>query len=396
MKIWCGVMLTACWSGAAVAQTSPLRNLDLFVGTVLTYDDNVFRTPDGVTRPGKQRSDWTLEPTITANYTRPLGRGDVSVGGRLAYRFYNRNSELNRENLELRAEATTPVWICDVNTDASIRRAQSDLADIVDGATLKNAETRLQLGAGLLCGDGIGIRPGVEYKFENVTNSSTIRELSDYRRNTYVARIGYARPTFGYLSIYGQIVQGDYPNRIAPAPGFPANDQVTTYSGGIAYNRELGTRLAGSVAVGYMKTKARAGVPGSKGLTYKGTLSYRGSDRVSGKLSFSRDTQQSNLLGVDYSLQTQFAGSVSYAVSRRVTVTGNASYTRRSFRGTSFVVGAPIGSGDRTTQFGALINFQSFRRINFGLSGTHYIRNSPIPGLDYKANRIALTSGLKF
>lgn len=84
-------------------------------------------------------------------------------------------------------------------------------------------------------------------------------------------------------------------------------------------------------------------------------------------------------------------------MSRVVSLTGNASYTRRSFRGTSFVVpGVIIGSGDRTTQFGGTINFQSFRRLNFALGATHYIRNSPLPNLDYTANRFMLTSGLRF
>jgi hypothetical protein len=397
-------MLTACWSGAAVAQTSPLRNLDIFVGTVLTYDDNVFRIPDGVTRPGTRRSDWSLAPTVTATYTRPLARGDISVSGRLAYQFHKRNTELDRESIGLTARANTALWRCDVSPNLSFQRQQSDLADIVDTATVKNAENRLRLGTGILCGNDSGFRPGVEYIFENVTNSSTIREISDFHRHTYIGRLGYARPALGMISIYGQIQQGSYPNRPALAPGVSVNDEVKTYSGGIAYSREIGTRLSGSVSVGYMKVKARPsgivgvpGTPGFKGLTYAGSLNYRGSDRISGSLSFERATQQSNLLGVDYSLQTQFSGSVTYAVSRVVSLTGNASYTRRSFRGTSFVVpGVIIGSGDRTTQFGGTINFQSFRRLNFALGATHYIRNSPLPNLDYTANRFMLTSGLRF
>lgn len=400
MKLWCGVMLTACWSGAAVAQTSPLRNLDLFVGTVLTYDDNVFRTPDGVTRPGTQGSDWILEPTVQATYTRPLARGNISVSGRLGYQFHKRNSELDRENVELGIQGKTALWRCDVSPSARFRRAQSDLADIIGGATVKNAETRLRFGTGISCGNDVGIRPGAEYMFENVTNSSSLREISDYRRHTYTGRIGYSRPTLGYLSLYVRMVDGTYPNRIPLGVGVPINDDVKTYSGGISYEREIGTRLSGSVSAGYMKVKSRPGLPGSKGLTYAGSLTYRGSDRITASLDFSRDTQQSNLLGVDYAVETQFGGDINYQISRVVGLSANATHTRRSFRGTSYVgvilPGVVIGSGDRTTQFGAAVTFQSFRRLNFTLSGTHYIRSSPLSNLDYTANRVALTTGLKF
>jgi hypothetical protein len=145
-----------------------------------------------------------------------------------------------------------------------------------------------------------------------------------------------------------------------------------------------------------MKVKPRLStVPGHKGLTYAGNLSYRGSDRISGTLNFSRATQQSNLLGVDYSITTQWGGTINYAVSRVVSLSGDASFTKRSFRTSTFLV-QPIGSGDTSKAFGASINFQSFRRLRFAITGTHFIRNSPLPGLDYTANRVSLTSGITF
>lgn len=394
MRLWYGVMLTACWSGAAVAQTSPLRNLDIFVGNVLTYDDNVFRTSNATAK----ESDWIIEPTVTVGYTRPLARGSINLGGRLAYRFYTRNSQLNRENIEAYLRGNTALWRCNLTPNASFRRQQSDLADIIDGATAKNAESRIRVGSGILCGNGIGIRPGIEYTYESVSNSSDVRSISDFHRHTVTGRLGYSRPSLGLIALYGTLQQGKYPNR----PAGSADDEVKTYSVGISYNRELGTRLTGGVHVGYMKVKANpsglpgvSGVPGHTGITYGGDLAYRGSDRISGTLSFSRDTQQSNLLGVDYSLQTQFEGAISYAVSRVVSLTANASHTRRDFRGTSFVIpGVVLGAGDRTTRFGGAVTFQSFRRLNFTLSGTHFIRNSP--ARDYTANQIALTTGMRF
>lgn len=396
MRLWCGVMLAACWSEAAFAQSSPLRNLDIFVGNVLTYDDNVFRAPDGVTRPNTRRSDWILEPTVSATYTRPIARGEISVHGLLSYRFYRHNSELNRENVDFGANGSTRLWRCDVNGDVSFRRAQSDLADIVDGASVKNVENRLSFGAGVLCGDDLGIRPGFEYSHEQATNGSSVREFSDYRVDTYTARIGYSRPTLGYLSIYGTISDGSYPNRDPLAIGLPAHDEVRSYSGGLSYSRKIGTRLSGSVSVGYMHVKPNdPTVPDHKGITYQGSLTYRGSDRISGTLNFSRSAQQSNLLGVDYSISTQVSGSVRYRVSRIVSLEGDAAYTRRNFNSSFLDPTATIGT-DNTKEFGLAVTFTSFRKISIQLAGRHLTRSSNNSLLDYSANRIMLTTGLTF
>jgi hypothetical protein len=390
-------MLAACWSEAAFAQSSPLRNLDLFVGNVLTYDDNVFRTPDdGVARPGTEAHDWIIEPTVSAVYTRPLARGNLSLRGALSYKFYRENSELNRENIDFGADADTQLLRCDVNGNVSFRRAQSDLADILDGATVKNVENRTSFGAGVLCGSNLGIRPGFEYAHEQVTNGSDIREFSNYRTDSYTARIGYSRPTLGFISIYGTIEDGSYPNRPSPGAGLPANDEVRTYSGGLSYSREIGARLSGSVSVGYMRVKPKlAGVPGHKGITYQGSLSYKGSDRISGSLNFSRGTQQSNLLGVDYSISTQISANVSYAISRIISLSGNAAYIRRNFQSSVFAT-IPTAGKDSTKQFGLAATFKSFRKISITLAGQHIERSSDDGLLDYSANRVSLTTGLQF
>lgn len=401
MKLWCGVMLAACWSEAAFAQSSPLRDFDIFLGNVLTYDDNVFRTPDGVARPGTDRDhDWIAEPTVSVTYTRPLARGSISLRGLASYKFYRYNDELNSENLDFGVTGQTKMWRCDVGGDVSFRRAQSDLADIIDGGTLANVENRLSFGANVLCGNDLGIRPGFEYSHESVTNGSDLREFSNHRSDTYTARIGYSRPSLGFISIYGSITDGTYPNRPSLGVGLPANDEIRTYSGGLSYSREIGTRLSGSVSVGYMKVDpALDTVSNHSGLTYAGDLTYRGSDRISATLQFSRSSQQSNLLGVDYSINTMISGSVNYAFSQVVSVNGHATYTRRNFESsvyTAVIPTAPVSGSDNTKEFGLSVNFKSFRRITFALGGIHYTRSSDVSGLDYSANRISLTTGLTF
>ena len=406
MRLWCGIMLTACWSGAAAAQTSPFRDLNLFVGGVLTYDDNIFRTPDGVTRAGNQhRSDWIFEPTVSATYTRPLSLGQISLHGSTSYRFYKRNSQLNRENLDFGVNANDRVWRCDVNGDVSFARAQSDLADLIDGGTLVNAQNSLTVGGGVLCGQN-GLRPGFQYSHQIVTNSSTLRQISNHQRDSYRVQIGWERPALGRISIYGSIVDGSYPNRPALGPGLPANDEIRTYSAGLSYNREIGVRLKGSVSVGYMKVKPRLKlVPGSKGITFAGNLTFRGSDRISGGLSFSRGSHESNLLGVDYSVNTQLRTTVTYRLSEVVTLNGTAAWTRRQFKTTGLTSGAfdptgasviLIGRKDSTKEFGLGATFQSFQRLRFALQGTHTERSSGAGGFDYSANRISLTAGLRF
>ncbi len=396
VRRWCGIILVAGWSAAAPAATE--RGLDVALRSSLAYDDNVFRLSDGVApATGRTRADWVLTPSAEIGYTGILGPVQARLDAKIGYQFHRRNKLLDRERIDLGANGTTRIVGCEVKLKGSYSRGQSDLADVVVGGDLVNVEDRIGYGANLLCGDAIGLRPGLGYQHVSVDNSDAARSVSDFRADTYTASLGYSRPSFGMLSLYGSYRDGSYPNRPELAPGLGANDRVRVWSSGLTYSREIGTRFSGTASVGYMKVKPKLdAIPGFKGLSYAGELRFHATERLGGSIGFSRSAQQSNLLGISYSIDTRYEGGLSYTLSPRMSLYAQASHLRRRFEA-SPLVPSPIGGGhDRSSEISGGIKLAAVRRLTLELSGSHLVRKSNVSLLDYDRNRVMLTAGLSF
>lgn len=388
------VLAAPVWAGP-LDPPLPVREIDLMAGTSLAYEDNVFRAPDGITRPGTRRSDYVLAPYLTGRVAAPVGPVALSLSGNLSYQFHDRNPALDRERISLDGTAASRLLACAIEGSARFSRAQSDLADIVGGTSLVNVENRWVLGANALCGDDYGLRPGFGYLHTRVDNSATEREISDFRSDQYSASLGYSRPALGLISIYGSYRDGSYSNRPPLVPGGEANDRVRVWSAGLSFDRSIGTRLGGRASVGWMKVEPRlASVPGFEGTTFSAELGYRGSDRLSGTLSVARTAEQSNLLDVNYSINTRYAATARYVLNERIALSANAAHMRRRFTPTALIPSPAFVGRDRLTQLGLGASYRMGRRLNFELSGSHQHRGADNPALRYDANVAMLSVGL--
>jgi len=371
------------------------RGFNITASATLSYDDNVFRTPDGVTRPGRHRSDTILTPSIGVGFAAPVGPVQLALEGDVGYLFHRRNPSLDRETVDAALSAASRLMGCDVGVNSAFGRAQSDLADLLGDRDV-NIENRFNAGANLLCGDDIGLRPGISYNYTRVTNSAEIRKQSNYSANTYTASLGYSRPSFGLMSVYGSYRDGSYPNRRELGPGLGANDRVRVYSTGLSYSRSIGSRLSGQGSIGYMKVKPRNdSAPDYSGLTYSGEIGFQGGDRISGSLGFARTADQSNLFLVSYTISTRYDAAVRYALGSSMSLRGGAAYTRRNFK-TSLLSDVLAGRTDTTKQFDLGLDYSLGRAWRLSLLGTHTTRDSELSALNYSANRIAFTAGLQF
>ncbi len=395
LRISNGLMIAICCAGT-VGTAASARNLQVTASTSLVYDDNIFRTTDGVTR-GNGRSDQILSPTISVQYGRPVGPVSLAVGSDISYDFHRRNTQLNRERLGLNASAQTKLAGCAVSLEGNYRRGQSDLADLVGVGNIVNVEDAYMIGTNILCGDDFGLRPGLGYSRSVRTNSTVGRSISDVKSDSYTASIGYSLPSFGLLSLYGRIYDGSYPNRPPLGPGLPANDAVRVYSGGITYNRAVGTRLMATVSVGYQKVKpALSQIRSSSGLTYSGNISYRGSNRLSGSLGFSRSAEQSNLLDVSYAIIQRYNLGINYALTERISLNAGAVYSERSFEESAALPGSLARGTDKTKRISGGISLAAVRALKFSLSAYHEERDSGVALFNYDSNRVTLTAGLSF
>lgn len=396
MRLLSGAVLAALWGQAAIAAAPSGRGLDITTDVALSYDDNVFRAPDGVTRAGGHRSDMILEPRIGVLLQAPLGPVGVSLDGSLGYRFHRHNKGLDRETMRVGVGANSRLARCDVALNGGYSRGQSDLGDLVGSGGFVNVEDRIIYGANVLCGNQFGIRPGFGYSHVSAKNSARSRKISDYDADTYTASIGYSRPALGMLSLYGSYRDGSYPNRPALGPGLEANDRIRVYSGGMTFSRDIGSRLTGVVSVGYMKVDPRAkSVPNFHGMTYSGALSFRGSNRLSGTINFAREAEQSNLLISTYGVTTQYHVSAKYALTPSISLNAGGGYSRRKFKQSSALPVLFTGS-DSTKQVSAGVSFATVRRLSFDLSASHIERSGHSGLTNYSANRLTLTTGLRF
>ena len=272
-------------------------------------------------------------------------------------------------------------------------RRQSDLADIViGGPTLGisragNRETLITPSVGVNCGTAGGISSGLSYSHEDVENSDPFRSFADYHSSTYTARIGLNRPALGDVGLYSNYRRGIYDNRLL-ANG--TNEVVESYAAGVSVDRQFG-RIKGHVSGGITRVKSNTpGVRPFRGGTYDVQLTYI-APRGTATLGLARSIQQSNLLGVSYSVTDDYNAGLTYRLNSRVDLAAGASVTRRRLSQSPLT---PVSFGnfnDRTRTINMRASYTVGRHISLDADATWRRRRGELPIFDYNARILALT-----
>ena len=398
-----GVLIISVGGFAEARAAAPERGFTVSPTVRLTYDSNVLGGRQVIRDDNiSGTDDVRLSPSLAINVVYPFGRQSAFLGGSIGYDFYRRHDELNRERIALDGGVNIrgPASCASV-LGAGYSRRQSDAEDIIlapDGSTLVNVvnvqETR-RYSANITCGAAIGLRPGVGYT-RSETRNSGVRAFQNVISDTYTGSLGYARPSFGQLSLFVSYRDGRYPNR-GLVTGAVGDDGIKVYSGGLSYDREIGSRLGGSVSVGFTKVNPDApDVPTFNGLSYSAAVRYQPFDRLSTSLSASRSAEQSNLLAVSYSIMTAFSFNGTYRINDRFSAPFGARYSTRRFRSSPLLPGALTGSEDRTFNANMGVRFQARQRLSFALDAAYRKRTSDTQLLDYSSRQISATVGLDF
>ena len=386
------VAAVALAPGAAFGQQAPQRQFSISPQLRLEYDNNVLRLPDGAAAPtGRHRSDYRSSPRVQIDIARPIGRNSVFLTGLVGYDFYKYNRQLNRERIILTGGGAVSLNSCTVNGQVNYTRRQSDLDDILvstSGRTA-NTETYWSPGVGISCGSAGGLSSSLHYTHDDVQNSDPFRAYGDYHADTYNAQIGLNRPAIGNVGIYSNYRRGVYDNRLI-APG--RNSVVESYAAGLRVDRQFG-RIKGHISGGVTRVQSNTpGVRGFRGGTYDVSLTYL-APKLTASAGFGRNVQQSNLLGVDYSIVDSADLGASYILNPRITLTAGAHQTRRRLSSVPLATG-PVFIGNtndrlRTINVGA--DYTANRHISFGLDATWRSRRGDLPIFDYNARILALT-----
>ncbi len=385
-ELWVGATLCTLVQPAWAQSDVPTARTDISVSAAGTYEDNVQRTNKAFPSPFlPSRSDYKFTPSVVVDVTRPIGRQSVFLTGSAGYDFYKRNKRLERERIALTGGADLQFAGCTQRVALGIARSQSDLNDFVSIAPVdtRNAQTRATASLATRCGDMLGLTPGFTYDFEKTTNSAAIREISNFNSHQVGASLGYSNPTIGEVSLYASYRRGSYPKRI-PLFGSQLGEKIDVYTGGVRLTREIGTRLRGSVNLGFTKVNpANPLTPSFKGASYGADLTWTGSDTIQTKLAIGRAVNQSSLLDVSYSIDDSYSLTNNIAVGQAVKLRLGGSIVKRRFRDSPTFGANPLGGDDRLRQLFGGITYRPPGRVTFGFDVTGATRRSQIARYDY-------------
>lgn len=392
-----GVVLA---QGAGVARAQEVASdkpqTDLYLAVEVRHDSNVARSdPTLATQQGLVNGDERLTPTIGVLINRPLGRNALLLQGTIGYDFYRRNHRLNRERLNLSADAKLRPGFCQLELAPSYTRQQSDLSQIgyvgtVGVDSVRNTQEIQSYRAQLSCGRSIGLQPLVEYERTIADNSNQIRQVSDYRSNRYGGGVRYANPVVGDLTLTYFRTDVEYPRRagttIAALSKFHS-DEVS-----LGIKRNIGSILTADANVGYVKvTTGDPNVPSFSGVSYHLGVQLEPVSRLQVRLDFAAAAKPSLGSAALYQRQHSYSGDLNYALTSRTTLTLGASRNTRNYRGATDFYG-PILTDDHLTEVHGGVGMAFGQRLRLDLVGGHELRRANGTIYDYSNTYVALRS----
>jgi Putative beta-barrel porin 2 len=398
VKFLSSVMLSVFGASNAIAAPGdgPSQpRFDVSVTARDSYDSNVLRgSAIRQSRPNASKDDLVFSPSITGNLIAPIGRNDVFLRGSVGYQFHRRNSYLDRESIGVTGGTTLRMLGgCDTTISGDHQRRQSELTDFVDGLDPQNTAKTTTASIGFECETRAGIRSSLSYRRSLSESSSPIRVSSNYTLDGIDASVGFTRPAIGTVSVFGNYSGVDYTNRISPIGG-GITDGVKIYSGGLRFQRDIGARLKGGGSIGYSYVnQSIPGVPSFKGANYGLDLSYDSRNRLRLALGINRSVQQSNQLGVSYSVTRRANFDANYIISSSFRLAAGVFQQRRTSARTT--VGPFLGqfnTNDKIFGSYARLEFRGSGPISLGAEVAHDRRRSNIAVFDYNSTRVAVTA----
>ena len=343
---------------------------------------------------GLKQEDVIVSPTLTLEAFRPFGRESAFVTGTVGYNFYDRNSVLSRENINLNGGVNGQLGACRATATAGYARFQNQLVDTTL-ARVQDTFDQVSVGAEATCGRGFGFSPIVTVNQSWANNSLAQLQSSDYKTLSATAGVGYQAPTFGNLSFFGQYQSTDFTNRFLIINFIPIRDGFDIYGGGVRYVRQLGARIQGTVSMSYTSVKPFIGATkGFAGLTYGGDITFRASSRLNLHASFNRDIQPSNVFDSTYYLENMELVEGTYNIGSRLRFDLGYSDEQRSFRGAAISRTTDLTSDELQSYFATLT--YTLRKVYFGLNATYSDRSANIAGFSYPDTRVGLTAATTF
>ena len=328
-------------------QATPTRHIGIRGAVDVSYDSNAFGLSDEAVRratlAGRSKDDFQITPSLQLDIFVPFGRQSAFLRGQIGYDFNVKNPRLDRERIGLDGGVNLQlIGSCSTSVSGSYVRARSNAGDVfavtpVLVTARSNTEERKSFGLNGTCGGPIGLSPSFGYHHSETRNSLASFKLNDSNQDSFDGSIGYQRPTLGRIAIYGTYAEGEYLRRNifglpSTIPGIPL-DGVKSYSVGGRFERDIGSRASGTIAIGFSWVDPKSVFSRKfRGSTYSLDLNVRPTDRLSIDVIASRSADLSNTVAATFSLTEIYALNGTYRLNRKIGVNFGSSYQKRDYR----------------------------------------------------------------
>jgi hypothetical protein len=393
---------------AAGAQTAPSAaqtplqadGLTATVQDTEIYDTNVVQAgPLIAAQRGLKLADLQSEPSVVLGLVKPLDRQAVFMNATLGYDFYQRDTTLNKENIDVTGGFRGRFGRCASTLSGEYGRRQIDEGDLIGPVTRNVVSDSLVTLSGS-CTGAIGFSPFVNLSNEWVDNSAPLLVVSNRRTFNGTAGVQYSSPRLGQLSLYGGFTKTDYSARptveaveIVSESGSAGYD---LYTGGVRYDRHLGARIEATLALAYTVLDPMGlGASGFQGPTYQADISYRVSGRITTKVHIDRETLPSLQAGAAYSIEENYNAEIDYQAGARTTLALGESYSDRDYRGALLAVAEYLSHDTRDNQF-VNITYNINNRITLVLDVRRETRIANPSEYNYTGGRFGLTAKSTF
>jgi exopolysaccharide biosynthesis operon protein EpsL len=230
---WLKALVVACSLLLPAAEAIALWDdkLELFIQETVTYDDNVFRLPDGVNPVGQtKRSDTSYVTSPGFNLDIPYSRQRFVGGVRWNLARYNTFKELDFDGHEARV-----AWLFQAGNDLSGQVGYTQTEAL---ASLADSRSALLLGTPnaldtqrAFVNAGYNLTPRWRLRGElsrlEQDNSLVTQQINNIAIDTVEAAVTYVTPLKNQVGIGLRAEEGDYPNRPAIAGVIDSYRQVT-------------------------------------------------------------------------------------------------------------------------------------------------------------------------
>ena len=224
--------------------------------------------------------------------------------------------------------------------------------------------------------------------------------LNDSNQDAFNGSIGYQRPSLGRIAIYGSYVEGEYLNRNiiglpATIPGIPL-DGVKSYSAGVRYERDIGSRISGAVAVGYSWVDPKSLFSSKfRGSTYSLDLSIRPNDRLNVDLLASRATDLPNTVFATYSVKDVYALNGTFRLNRKMRFNFGSAYQKRNYHQNAQAVdGAAVVRNDEFVRAYVGLAYDLNRRLRLHSLFSQQRRKSDSVFFNYHNTTVSVGASL--